>query len=65
MSQFGAQLSIVFCRFYPIPGRGKRAHVTLGTSRDNKPVVTGLDVMEAVNAEKKAYEVSFLKLSKT
>ena len=43
-------------RYYPIPGRGKRAHVTLGTSGNTKPVVTGLDVMRAVEAERAASE---------
>ena len=43
-------------RFYPIPGRGRRAHVTLGTSGDTRPVVTGLDVLRAVEAEKAASE---------
>ena len=43
-------------RYYPIPGRGKRAHVTLGTSGNTKPVVTGLDVMRAVEAERVASE---------
>ncbi len=52
------QQNASFClRFFPIPGYGHRAHITLGTSRDNKPVVTGFDVMDAVRAERKAYEV--------
>ncbi len=44
-------------RFYPVPGRGRRAHVTLGTSgEDVKPVTTGLDLLEAVRAERAAAE---------
>ncbi len=44
-------------RFYPVPGRGRRAHVTLGTrGEDVRPVETGLDLLEAVRAEKEAHE---------
>lgn len=43
-------------RFYPIPGRGARAHITLGTAGDAKPVQTGFDVLAAVEAEKVAEE---------
>ena len=41
-------------RFFPIPGRGKRAHVTLGTSEGILPVVTGIDLLDAVKLEEKA-----------
>lgn len=40
--------------FYPIPGLGKRAHITLGTSEGVRPVNTGIDVLEAVHHEKLA-----------
>jgi len=43
-------------RFYPIPGIGKRAHITLGTSEGVRPVNTGIDVLEAVQYEKEASE---------
>lgn len=43
-------------RFYPIPGVGKRAHITLGTSEGVRPVNTGIDVLEAVHHEKEASE---------
>ena len=43
-------------RFYPIPGVGKRAHITLGTSEGVRPVNTGIDLLEAVNHEKEASE---------
>lgn len=42
--------------FYPIPGHGKRAHITLGTSYGVRPVNTGIDVMAAVSHEKEAAE---------
>ena len=44
-------------RFYPIPGRGRRAHVTLGTRGDDvPPVETGHDVLEVVRREKEAHD---------
>ena len=46
-------------RFYPIPGRGRRAHVTLGTAEGVAPVNTGFDVLKAVQAEKKSAEGSW------
>ena len=42
--------------FYPVSGKGRRAHLTLGTSASVKPVQTGLDTLEAVMEEKRAYE---------
>ena len=44
--------------FYPIPGAGKRAHITLGTSEGVRPVNTGIDLLEAVNYEKQAAQGS-------
>ena len=55
-SLVSSDMAVIGNRYYPIPGRGKRAHVTLGTSGDTKPVVTGLDVVRAVEAEKAASE---------
>lgn len=55
-SMVSSDMADVGNRYYPIPGRGKRAHVTLGTSGDTKPVVTGLDVVRAAEAEKAASE---------
>ena len=55
-SMVSSDMTDIENRYYPIPGRGKRAHVTLGTSGDTKPVVTGLDVLRAVEAEKAASE---------
>jgi hypothetical protein len=40
--------------FYPVPGFGKRAHVTLGTSEGVRPVNTGIDLLDAIHHEKLA-----------
>ena len=40
--------------FYPVPGKGRRAHITLGTAEGVAPVQTGFDLLEAVNFEKDA-----------
>ena len=40
--------------FYPVPGKGRRAHITLGTADGVAPVQTGLDLLEAVDFEKNA-----------
>ena len=45
-------------RFYPIPGRGKRAHITLGTAKGARAVNTGIDLLDIVLAEKNANEVA-------
>lgn len=44
--------------YIPIPGRGRRAHITLGTSDGVPPVTTGFDVLEVVQREKEAFESS-------
>jgi predicted kinase len=43
-------------RFYPYPGRGRRAHITLGTAPGVKAMTTGIDLLEVVQAEKDAFE---------
>ena len=45
-------------RFYPIPGRGKRAHITLGTAKGARAVNTGIDLLDIVLAEKNANEAT-------
>ena len=40
--------------FYPVQGKGRRAHITLGTAEGVAPVQTGFDLLEAVNYEKNA-----------
>ena len=40
--------------FYPVPGKGRRAHITLGTADGVYPVQTGIDQLEAVAFEKNA-----------
>ena len=40
--------------FNPIPNKGRRAHITLGTADGVAPVQTGFDLLEAVDFEKNA-----------
>ena len=40
--------------FYPVPGKGRRAHITLGTADGVAPVQTGFDLLEAVDFEQNA-----------
>ena len=39
-------------RFRPIPGRGRRAHITLFTARGARAVNAGIDLLSIVEAEK-------------
>ena len=43
-------------RFQPIIGQGCRAHLTIATAPGVKPVNTGIDLMEIVQAEEKKIE---------
>ena len=40
--------------FYPVPGKGRRAHITLGTADGVAAVQTGFDLLDAVDLEKNA-----------
>lgn len=40
-------------RFHPTFGIGSRAHFTIGCADNVKPVTTGLDLIDAINAEQK------------
>lgn len=40
--------------FNPIPNKGRRAHITLGTADGVPPVQTGFDLLEAVDFERNA-----------
>ena len=42
--------------FNPIPNKGRRAHITLGTADGVPPVQTGFDLLEAVEFEKNAFK---------
>ncbi|TRY61479.1 hypothetical protein TCAL_02165 [Tigriopus californicus] len=46
--------------FFPIPGHGRRAHITLGTSDGVPPVTTGFDLLEVVQREKEAFQSSLV-----
>lgn len=41
-------------RFHPTSGKGSRAHLTLATAPNVKPVTTGLDLIRAVRSEQRA-----------
>eukprot|EP00095_Tigriopus_kingsejongensis_P004573 maker-scaffold462_size163801-snap-gene-0.47 protein:Tk04573 transcript:maker-scaffold462_size163801-snap-gene-0.47-mRNA-1 annotation:"2 -cyclic-nucleotide 3 -phosphodiesterase-like" len=49
-------MSDVDHRFYPIPGCGRRAHITLGTAFQVAPVTTGWDLLDLVQQEKDCFE---------
>merc|ERR1712115_620636 len=38
--------------FYPVQGKGKKAHITIGTACGVKPHQTGNDLLEAIEYEK-------------
>ena len=40
--------------FSPVSGKGRRAHITLGTAKGVSPVQTGFDLLEAVSFEQNA-----------
>lgn len=42
--------------FNPIPNKGRRAHITLGTADGVPPVQTGFDLLEAVQFERNAFK---------